>query len=246
MSGCVFWPRWPWLASVFLIAASASALPFEDYAGCAKLADRDPAQALQAAEAWIKQNGGTSAEHCSILALNQLKRYGEAAMRLDTLARNGAGLDFRERARLYEQAGNAWMLTGQVQKAEQSFGAGITQLPGDLELHAGRARARSLIRDWRGADSDLSAALNADQNRADILVLRAKVRRAQNRKTEAATDILRALTIFPEYAPALVERGVMLMEAGDSKGARADWTKAAKGQGDSAAVARRYLTMLGH
>jgi predicted TPR repeat methyltransferase len=64
------------------------------------------------------------------------------------------------------------------------------------------------------------------------------------RKPDAATDILRALELYPDYPAALVERGVMRYSAGDTEGARKDWTKAASGQGDASAAARRNLAAL--
>jgi Tfp pilus assembly protein PilF len=77
-------------------------------------------------------------------------------------------------------------------------------------------------------------------------VLRASARWALGRKTDAATDILRALQLYPNYPAALVERGRMKYEAGDRNGARADWKRAAdSGTGETAAAARRYLAEMG-
>jgi DnaJ family protein C protein 3 len=76
------------------------------------------------------------------------------------------------------------------------------------------------------------------------LVLRASTRWALNRKMDAATDILRALELYPDYPAALVERGRMKYEAGDKTGARGDWKKAASGPGEAAAAARQDLAAL--
>ena len=54
-----------------------------------------------------------------------------------------------------------------------------------------------MLKDWNGAEADLTAALLLDQNRADLLVLRASARHAVGHKTEAATDLLRALSLYP-------------------------------------------------
>lgn len=233
-------------AASVLLAVPAKALPFADYVGCTKLADSDPARALQEAEEWKRQGGSHAAEHCLILALSKLKRFGEAAARLEYLAAADTGFDYRKRAQIYEEAGAAWMQTGQLNKAEQAFDTGLKLMPDDLELHAGRARARAMNRDWAGVLADLDAALKTDQNRVDLLVLRARAFRALKKRNEAATDILRALTVFPDYPAALVERAIMKMEVGDQQGARQDWEKAAAGKDGAAAItARRYLSMFG-
>ena len=65
--------------------------------------------------------------------------------------------------------------------------------------------------------------LAADPDRADVLVLRASARHALGRKADASADIARALGVYPDYPEALVERGAMNYESGDTIGARADW-----------------------
>jgi tetratricopeptide (TPR) repeat protein len=235
------------LAALLCSGASLAAepLPFLNYSGCAQLAKINPAKALKEAEAWRDEGGGAAATHCSALALTQLKRYGEAAARLDGLAKTAGVGDFRDRAALYDQAGNAWLLAQRPKEAARSFSEALALTPNDVEIHADRARAKALTQDWAGAEADLSAALLMDQDRADLLSLRASARRALNRKIDAATDILRALTLFPNYPAALVERGGMKYEAGDVNGARKDWQVAAKGRGDSAAAAKRLLAAMG-
>ena len=68
---------------------------------------------------------------------------------------------------------------------------------------------------------------------------------ALGRKADSASDIVRALEVYPDYPPALVERGKMKYSAGDITGARKDWQRAAAtGQGQTAADAKRYLSEL--
>jgi len=216
-----------------------------DYAQCVALVQTNPAQAEVGARAWQNDGGGAAAVHCRALALTALKRYAEAARALDDLARGPEITDNLQRAALFDQAGNAWMLAGMASNAAQSFSAAITQSPNDVDMLADRARARAMLKDWSGADADLSAALLKDQNRADLLVLRASARWAVGRKADAATDIVRALALYPDYPAALVERGMMKYSAGDMEGARKDWKKAAFGTGAAADAARRNLEALG-
>lgn len=231
------------LASIASLPAHA-AVSVTSYSQCVALVQKNPALAEERAQAWQGEDGGPAAVHCSALALTALKRYAEAARKLDALARDRAIADNMDRAALYDQAGNAWMLADAANNAIQSFSSALAESPNDIDFLADRARARAMQRDWSGADADLSAAVLKDQNRVDLLVLRASARWSLGRKADAATDILRALELYPGYPGALVERGRMRYEAGDKAGARADWKKAASGTGDAADAARRNLAAL--
>lgn len=231
------------------LAAAAQAAPKEapktiTYDECIGLIDRNPALAEERARDWQKAGGGRAAIHCDAVALTELKHYAEAAHELDALARD-KGISLSEQASLYDQAGNAWLLAGKGAEALADFSASLAAMPNDVGVIVDRARARAMLKDWKGADADLTSVLLQDQNRADLLVLRASARWAMGHKDDAATDILRALQIFPDYPPALVERGNMRLTAGDKFGARSDWKKAASsGNGEAAAEARRNLEAL--
>ncbi|MGD0144114.1 MAG: hypothetical protein ABSC92_13225, partial [Rhizomicrobium sp.] len=73
-------------------AADVSALDSQSLIGdsrydrCLDLAKRNAERALEAAEAWRTSGGGAAAEHCSALALTALRRYPEAAAKLDEAA----------------------------------------------------------------------------------------------------------------------------------------------------------------
>lgn len=233
------------LAALFVVTPPALA---EDmtYSDCVAMVDRSPKTAEQRAAAWQTHGGGGAAMHCHALALYALNRYDEAARVLDALGRN-RDVPENDRASLFDQAGSAWLLADKPKEAVQSFSAALANKPNDLSILADRARAKGLLKDWKGADADLSAALLQDQNRADLLVLRASARWALGRKADAASDVVRSLEVYPDYPPALVERGRMKYSAGDLAGARRDWQKAAStGQGQTAADAKKYLAGLGN
>ena len=231
-------------AVVLSLVAFAAPVAAQDmtYDDCVAMVDRSPATAEKKAAAWQIHGGGGAAMHCYALALYTLKRYDEAARVLDALGRNRDVPD-GDRASLFDQAGSAWLQAGKAHEAVQSFTAALADKPNDLSLLASRARARGITKDWKGADADLSAALIQDQNRADLLVLRASARWAMGRKADSASDIVRALEVYPDYPSALVERGKMKYSAGDLTGARKDWQRAAAtGRGQTAADAKRYLS----
>lgn len=214
------------------------------YGDCAAMVDRSPQTAERKAADWQTHGGGVAAMHCHALALFGLRRYDEAARILDVLGAN-RDLSREERAALFDQSGSAWLLANKPREGVLSLSSALSLKPSDPGLLANRARARGLLKDWKGADADLSAVIAQDANRADLLVLRASSRWAQDKKADAAADIVRALEVYPDYPPALVERGKMKYFAGDTAGAQRDWQKAASsGQGETAAEAKRFLANL--
>jgi len=229
------------------VPASALAAPPPDnsarYRQCVAMTKSDAQGAYNQALAWHSAGGGTSAEHCGALALVELRRYAEAAPKLDQLARQ-QGLDVALRAQLYDQAGNAWLLGEDPARAELAFSNALAFSAHDVDILADRARARAARKNWSGAESDLDAALAVDADRADLLVLRASARHAAGRKAEARADIDRALAIFPNYGDALVERGAMRFEDGDAAGADADWNRVVRlaPRSRAAALAAQYLS----
>jgi tetratricopeptide (TPR) repeat protein len=233
-----------WLFAMAMALSAPAAAEDMTYGDCVAMVSRSPQTAEQRAQAWQTHGGGAAAMHCNALALTALKRYAEAARVLDALSRNRE-FSAADRGDLADQAGNAWLLAGKPGEAIQSFTAALGAQPNDIGTLADRARARALQKDWKGADADLSAAIFQDQNRADLLVMRASARWAMNRKDGAATDIVRALELYPDYPPALVERGKMKYSANDVAGARHDWKVAASGQGEAAQEAKDYLKQLG-
>ena len=223
-------------AAADLSVLDHSSLPGRNrYDRCLALARSDAEQALKVAIAWNNAGGDGAAGHCTAVALVELKRYPEAAARLDGLGHENVG-SVAQRANLFDQAGNAWLLAHRGGDAVNSFSAALALSPRDPDVLSDRARADAMLGDWRAADSDLSAALALDNDRADLLVLRASARHALNRKADARADLEAALRIVPNYPEALVERGTLKLEAGDTKGARADWqTVVARAKGSEAA-----------
>jgi len=211
---------------LFSSMASGACAASDPYDDCLSRAQSDPAAALTQASNWSKQGGGAAADHCAALALVGLRRYSEAASRLDALARSPFAADAARKTALFDQAGNAWLLAGRADSAIVSFTAALGVDPFDTDLLADRARALALKQNWAKAESDLSAALLVSPDRADLFVLRGSARHAMGRKADARSDFDRALRLQPGNADALVERGTMKFEAGDAAGARADWQAA--------------------
>jgi tetratricopeptide (TPR) repeat protein len=215
------------MAAVILCApaASAAAPPASQYEACLNRAQGDPSGALMLASSWAKSGGGAPAEHCAAVALVGLRRFAEAATRLDALGASPTTGGADMRTAIYDQAGNAWLLAGQADRAVASFSAALGIDPLDADLLADRARANAFKKNWARAESDLTAALMVDPNRADLYVLRGSARHGMGRRADARADFEYALKLQPNNADALVERGTAKLEDGDVAGARADWQR---------------------
>ena len=232
---------------IWLIGAAAAATSPPNaraqYDHCLARATSNATEALGEATQWLQSGGGPASEHCLAVALVNLRRYDEAAAKLDALAHGGFASDPAMRMDLFDQAGNAWILANKPDNAIASFTAALAIDPTDADILTDRARANAMKKLWARADSDLSAALLVSPGRADLLVLRGSARHAVGRKADARADFEQALRLHPGLADALVERGTMKLEAGDVQGARGDWTAAVSASPGTPAAeaARRHL-----
>jgi tetratricopeptide (TPR) repeat protein len=211
-----------------VVASAAGARDSAHYRRCLADTNTNPTAALSDAEGWARAGGAVPAEHCAALALLNLRRYGDAAARLDRIAGGRDALDREFRVALFDQAGNAWLLAGDGVHAVQSFSGALALSASDADLFADLARAQAMRRDWHEVDLDLNAALQLSPRRADLLVLRASARRALKRFDDAGADLEAALKIKPGDGNALVERGLLRRQLGDIGGARRDFQTALK------------------
>ena len=216
------------LGLVVLCATPARAADDDSvhYARCMDLAARDPAIALADASQWSKAGGGAPAEHCAARALAGLKRYDQAAARLDALA-HAATTPAGMRGEIFSQAGNAWLLAGNGTRAAASLRAALTISAGDADLFADLGRADAMLRKWKDAVLDLNAAIGMRRD-SSLLVLRASAHRALKDYRAALNDLNAALAIKPGDGDALLERGLLRRDLGDVGGARNDFTAAQK------------------
>jgi tetratricopeptide (TPR) repeat protein len=234
------------LIILLLSASSGLAAPADAgrYRRCMSDSNANPAAALSDAEGWARAGGGVPAEHCAALSLITLKRYSEAAARLDRIAGERVP-DTSFRVSLFDQAGNAWLLAGDGARAAQSFTTALSLSAGDPDLFADLARAHAMRKNWHEVDLDLNAALQLSPRRADLLVLRASARRALKRYADARADLDAALKLRPGDGDALVERGLLRKDLGDVNGAQRDFEAALKSpNAETAAQAQENLQLL--
>ncbi|MBW7852085.1 MAG: tetratricopeptide repeat protein [Rhodospirillales bacterium] len=227
------------------VNAAFAAEDAERYAACLRLAEERPVDGWEEALAWQSLGGGEPAKHCGAVALIGLEEHGEAAMRLEGLARESrasAGV----RAGMLAQAGQAWLLEGRPERAVAALSAALALRPDDADLLIDRAFAFAQAANYGEALGDLDRALSLAPGRADALTLRASAHRYLDRPDEARRDVDQALFLKPRFPDALVERGILKRLAGDVAGARRDWLATLAAAPDSAAAeaARRNLELM--
>jgi len=216
------------------------------YASCMKLAKAAPQKALEEAITWAGLSGGDAAKHCIAVALLGLKQYKQAAIRLETLADNiQKSKEFK--AALLGQAGQAWLVQGNLSKADNVLTTAIYLDPKNWALYVDRAQVAALQKDLARALKDLDHALDNEPNNVDALVFRASAKRQLNQSDGAVIDIGRALSIEDGHLEGLLERGILRLTLNDLKGARADWQKIIKlaSKSEAARLARANLKRLG-
>ena len=215
----------------------------QEYEACMTLARDDPEEVFETALAWEALGGAEAARHCAAVALIGLGHHAEAAARLEALA------DDLRRSRpdlivgVLAQAGQAWLLAGETERAYAVQTAALELEPGNVELLVDRGVTLATAENYRAALDDLSAAANLASDRPDILVYRASAQRYLGALPRAMADVEWALALQPDNPDGLLERGNLRRLQGDAAGARADWLRvldlaAASPAGDAAARSR--------
>jgi tetratricopeptide (TPR) repeat protein len=211
------------------------------YDRCLKLAKQNPGAAQSLAQTWHERGGAHPAEHCAAVALVGLRRYKEAATRLEALGEAMTTAPAGLRADVFDQAGQAWLLAGDPVRAYAAAGQALGLQPNDPELLLDRAEAAASAGYYDKAVADLDHVLKADPGRVEALIYRASANRTLNRLDAALADVEKALTLAPNSVPALLERGNIRRLRGDLEGARTDWERVGQlapgGQADMAAKA---------
>jgi len=202
--------------------------PSQRYDSCLADTRRDPAAALKSAEVWRQLGGGFPAEHCAAIALIGLKRYSEAAQSLEALAGQMMNEPAELRGDALDQAGQAWLLADQPDRAKAAFDAALSLVPRKPDFLIDRSEALADGgRYWEAID-DLNRALEADPKNVDALVFRASAYRhvgGTDALELAQADADRALVLSPNSVPGLLERGNIRRLRGDNAGAKADWQR---------------------
>lgn len=177
---------------------------------CEALAKTAPDQAYEAGRSWVAESPVIEARYCLAAAAYAVGRPQLAAEQFAEVARNLAGRSKEEQALAQTDAGNAWLLAGDSERALEAFQNALGFNPEDPQLRIDRARAYAYKSDWRRAEEDLNAAIEALGPTPLTLTLRAETRLQQGAAELAVQDAEEALKLAktePEIVEALLVRG---------------------------------------
>lgn len=213
-------------------AALASVVPPEiaaRLANCLEQANVSSAQGLAEADSWTKSGGGAYAAQCRGYALGREGRWTEAAKAFEAGAAY-SGLDAVTQARLWSQAGNAALITGNTSEALRALDAALSRpLPATLatgEIHLDRARARVAANDLKGARSDLDQAVVMAAADPLAWLLSATLARRMDDLALARLHIEEAASRARNDGAVALEQGIILALSGNDAGARAAFSRA--------------------
>jgi tetratricopeptide (TPR) repeat protein len=235
------------IGAVLLGALPARADRDADYAACTRQIDKDAGTALDTANGWAQRGGGFPARHCAALALIKLGQYPAAATALEQLAADMAHGQADLSVEALAQAGQAWLLARQPERAYAAQTAALKLKPRDVDLLIDRALTLGEVKNYWEAIDDLNLALQINPRRADAHVLRASAYRYVDSLELAGEDVAAALALEPRNPDALVERGMIKRLGNDPAGARQDWLivlRSAPPDSPAAELARDNLARL--
>ena len=216
------------------------------YESCMKLAQSLPEEAYESALAWQDRGGGAPAQHCAAVALLALAQYRDAGERFEALAGSMDSEQRENRVGALAQAGQAWLLAGDLERAHAAQSAALEIMPGNVELWIDRALTLALAKNYWEAIDDLNYAADLAPRRAEVFIFRASAYRYVDALELAAEDVAKGLALDPGNPEGLLERGILRRLEGDLEGARDDWLKVATDYEGSppAESARRNLEAL--
>lgn len=209
-------------------------------------ARNNPKSALKTARTWREAGGGFPAEHCAAIALIGLKRYADAARRLEALA----GAMMTESADLrggaLDQAGQAWLLADKPARAKAAFDGALAFEPHNAAFMIDHSEAVAAAGHYWEAIDDLNRAITIEPDNVDALMFRASAYRhvgGADALALAQADIDHALKLKPDSVPALLEQGNIRRLRNNAAGAKADWERviALAPQSNAAQYARYNL-----
>ncbi|MGB0631298.1 MAG: tetratricopeptide repeat protein [Alphaproteobacteria bacterium] len=216
------------------------------YADCMSLARSDPQKALGVAHRWEREGGDEGARHCRAIALLNSGAYAEAARQLESLASTTNKPGKRLKAELLVQAGQAWLIAGQTERALSAQTRALALVGPELEILLDRAITLASTGEYWKAIDDLNDVIDQDSRHAGALVLRATAWRKLKNLDLARDDIERAIALSPGSIDALLERGNIRSLRGETAAAAADWEAviAARPKSPAADAARENLAKL--
>ena len=217
------------LAASLLLATAAQAQapkpPADqdaEYAACLDMAKKKPEAALERAKKWWDSGGNIGPRHCIAVALIAQENYVQAGKILEDLANDAKPEVASLRGDLFNQAGQAYYLAGNFDKAIPLYTQALLTKPRDVDFLIDRAVARDEFGQHFEAIDDLNLAIEIAPDRPEAWLYRANAYRHVNSLDLALEDAERAVTLSKHSPEALLERATIKSLRKDSAGARAD------------------------
>lgn len=217
------------LASSLLLATAARAQAPKassdqdaEYAACLDMARKKPEAALERAKKWWESGGNIGPRHCIAVALIAQENYVQAGKILEDLANDAKPEVASLRGDLFNQAGQAYYLAGNFDKAIPLYTQALLTKPRDVDFLIDRAVARDEFGQHFEAIDDLNLALEIAPDRAEAWLYRANAYRHVNSLDLALEDANRAVALSSRSPEALLERATIKSLRKDAAGARAD------------------------
>ncbi|KFG89897.1 TPR repeat protein [Sphingobium herbicidovorans NBRC 16415] len=232
--GAAVAPRTP--ASTQGSAAAGARIPVpekfvEPFQACLDQAMESPDQAVAFAQKWRLEGGSFYARHCMGFAYAQAERWAPAIVAFeqgaDEAERSG---EMAQGARLWAQAGNAALASGDAAKARTSFDAALARgLPDGIEkgeTQLDQARALVALGDAKAARDSLDAALTQVPQDPLAWLLSATLARRSGELKLAQAHIARAVQMSPDDASVALEEGNIAVLTDHPDIARSAWQRA--------------------
>ena len=205
------------LTALLLLMTEPMAGDRSRYAACLALAKSAPGRAIESAQAWRIENGGMAALHCLALAQFERKDYASALTSFDAAVKASQRAGDGQVVVLLSQAADAALLAGQPQTALGFL---------DRAIRSGGAAAAT------GSD----ATAISPRVEATLRVTRAETLVELKRDKDAAADLARATTLFPDVADGWLLMATLARRMGDLSLAESAILMAAARTPDSAEV----------
>jgi tetratricopeptide (TPR) repeat protein len=202
------------------------------FAACVALSDKNPAKAVEEATKWQVIGGGVPARQCLGIAF-ATQALWPSAMTAFVQAAEQAERDRDGRAaRLWVQAGNAALASGDAAKARGFLDIAIIggQLKGPEagEALLDRARTFNALKQTAAARADIDGALKLVPADPLAWLLSATLARRMGDLPRAVTDMSEAARLAPDDANVALEAGNIAVMQGNGAAAKTAWTAAAK------------------
>ncbi|WP_420143953.1 tetratricopeptide repeat protein [Sphingobium sp.] len=210
------------------------------FQACLDQAIESPDDGIAFAQKWRIEGGSYYARHCMGFAYARAERWTPAIVAFEQAAEEAErGGEMVEAARLWAQAGNAAMASGDLPKARGDFDAALARgLPDGMEkgeVHLDRARALVALNDPSGARDSLDIALVQAPKDPLAWLLSATLARRTGEMSLAQAHIARAVQLSPDDAAVALEEGNIAVLTDHADVARSAWDRAVKLSPDSPA-----------